>query len=265
MTSGTRRIVPVPDGAGKVERAEVLARVRPELRERADDDELGRVRVVAPDRERGAPVALARQRPVDVVLQPRAVPAVLDVRRVPGGLLVLLEQALADLGGADEPAGQRVVDQRRVAAPAVRIRVLVVLGAEEHPALAQVGDERRVGRLEEQAADQRDVVVEVAVGADRVDHLQALGAGDLVVLRAERGRHVHESGTGVGGDVVPVDDAERVSEALGVQELERPGVVGPDELGAGQPRRDLGALAEDVGDEVLGEDQVRAPPIGVLY
>ena len=50
--------------------------------------------VAAPDRQRRAPVPLARERPVDVVLEPVAVAAVPDVLGVPVDAVVHLEQAV---------------------------------------------------------------------------------------------------------------------------------------------------------------------------
>ena len=265
MTSVTRRIVPLPDGAGNVTSStkgrcgsssvRSVARPGAELGERSDADHLRGVGVVAPDRQRGAPVPVARERPVDVVLEPPAVAAVLDVRRVPVRPLVLLDQAVADLGGADEPRGQRVVDQRRVAAPAVRIRVLVGLGAPQHAARAELVDQRRVRALEEHPADQRDVGVEVPVRADRVDHLEALGLGHEVVLGAERGRHVHQAGAGVGGHVVAVDDAVCVSEALVGDQVERAAVVAAEQVGAREAVGHPGVLAQH-RQQVLGDDEV---------
>ena len=52
-------------------------------------------------------------------------------RRLPVGPLVLGQQLVLDRGGADEPGRQRVVEQRRVAPPAVRVAVLVPLGPEQ--------------------------------------------------------------------------------------------------------------------------------------
>ena len=56
--------------------------------------------VVAPDRQRRAPVALAAQRPVDVVLQPAPEAAGLDVLRVPVDAVVGRQQPVLDLRGA---------------------------------------------------------------------------------------------------------------------------------------------------------------------
>src|SRR3712207_7010696 len=85
------------------------------------------------------------------VAQPVAVAAPLDGRRVPVRLLVLGEQPVLDLARPDVPGRLRVVHQWRVAAPAVRVAVLVALLAEQDAALLQVLDQRRVGDLEEVA------------------------------------------------------------------------------------------------------------------
>src|SRR5438309_9512953 len=76
-----------------------------------------------PDRNRRAPVAAARELPVDVVLEPVTHPAGLDMRGNPVGRVVVGDQLRLALGRADVPRVQRVVDQRRLAAPALRIRV----------------------------------------------------------------------------------------------------------------------------------------------
>src|SRR3712207_9381062 len=52
---------------------------------------------------------------------------ILDGLGVPVGLLVLGEQLVLDGAGADVPGRLRVVHERRVAAPAVRVAVLVAL------------------------------------------------------------------------------------------------------------------------------------------
>ena len=99
-----------------------------ELREGADGPRLpGRV---APHGQRRAPVALARDRPVDVVLQPAAEAPVLDVLRVPVDGLVGGQQAVAQLRGAHEPGRLGVVQERGPAAPAVRVGVQVRLAAQ---------------------------------------------------------------------------------------------------------------------------------------
>ena len=79
----------VDEGPVRIQLGQVAPGQRGQLGQRLDADHPGRVGVVAPDRQRGAPVAAAGQRPVDVVVQPVAVPPVLDRLRVPGRGLVL--------------------------------------------------------------------------------------------------------------------------------------------------------------------------------
>ena len=111
-----------------------------ELVERADRTRLAGL--VAPHRQRRAPVALARDRPVDVVLQPLADAAVLDVLRVPVDRLVGGQQAVAQRRRPDVPRRLGVVEQRRPAAPAVRVGVQVAPSDLQQPAArAQVLDD----------------------------------------------------------------------------------------------------------------------------
>ena len=129
---------------GPVRVLELDARALPQLGERADAVDVLGVRLAAPDRQRRAPVALARQRPVDVVLQPLAEAPVLDVLGMPVDRLVGGEQAVAQPARGDVPRRLGVVEQRRPAAPAVRVGVLVDLLAEE-PARARAGPRSRSG------------------------------------------------------------------------------------------------------------------------
>ncbi len=66
--------------------------------------------------------ALARDRPVHVVLQPVAVAPVLDVVGDPVHGVVHLEQALLHRGRPDVPGGPRVIQERGAASPAERDR-----------------------------------------------------------------------------------------------------------------------------------------------
>ena len=163
--------------------------------------------LAAPDRQRGAPVAAAGQRPVDVVVQPVAVAAALDRLRVPVGLLVLPQQRVLDRGGADVPGRLRVVDQRRVAAPAVRVAVLVRHVPEQQAArLAGRATRSSSAFLKNWPPTSGTSASKRAVAADRVDHRQAVRAADREVVRAERGGLVDQTGAVLGRDVVGEHD-----------------------------------------------------------
>ena len=108
--------------------------------------------------------ARARAPSPDVSLQPLAEAAVLDVLRCQP-----IRSFSASIRSRTSvvrhvPARLRVVEQRRVAAPAVRIGVLVALGAEQPPALSQRLDDVGVGLLDGAPGEVGDALVEGAVG-----------------------------------------------------------------------------------------------------
>ena len=211
----------------------------------------------APDREPGAPVALARERPVHVVLEPVAEAPVLDVLRVPGDGVVRRQELVLDLGGAHVPGGLGVVDERRAAAPAVRIGVLVLAGAEEPPRLAQRLDDLGIRGAHVHAGEGAGAVVEGAVGANRVLDRQPVVLGEPEVVLAEGRAGVHHAGA--------VLDRYEVSCQHRVAALAVAGDVGERRLVAQPEQRrprhaflDLGLRAEHALDERLGEDQALA-------
>ncbi len=164
-----------------------------QLGERADE---GVVVIGAPpDRQRRSPVAFARKGPVDVVLEPVAVPAVADVLGVPVHLLVDLQEPLLHRGGSDVPGRPSDVHQRRVTPPAQRIGVGDRLCADQQAAGAQVLDDRGIRVLEEAATNELGSLVgEPSLPVDRLERRPALLAADLEVLGAERRRHVDDPG-----------------------------------------------------------------------
>ena len=132
--------------AGRCRSVDAYAEVALQLGQRAVDVDPRVVRVVGlPHRDRRAPEPVAADRPVAGVGQPLAERAVLDVRRRPVDLLVQLDHPVPELRHRDEPGRHRLVDQRGVAAPAVRVRVGVGVVPQHHPALLELADHRLVG------------------------------------------------------------------------------------------------------------------------
>src|SRR5205807_7482831 len=109
-TLGGRQCYLIDEGGVQVE---VLSQA--ELFGRADTP-LFATFLADPERKRGAPVARARDGPVDIVLEPVAHAPGLDVCRHPVGGPVVVEQLLLALGRSDVPAVEGVVDQRGAAA-----------------------------------------------------------------------------------------------------------------------------------------------------
>ena len=215
-----------------------------ELGERSDRHRLAGL--VAPHRQRRAPVALARDRPVDVVLQPLAHAAVLDVLRVPVDRVVGGQQAVAQRRGGDVPRRLGVVEQRRAAAPAVRVRVQVGLRLEQPAALAQVLDDASgSASLTHRPANWPIRSSKVPFELHRVDDGDALLLADPEVVLAERDRRVHDAGAVLGADEVGRHDGvAALAELLGGDERERRLVAGAEHVAAVEAVGDLGALAE---------------------
>ena len=142
-----RRVVGVGSGQLVDERPVQVGHLDPEvgleLRDRAVhvDPRVGGV-VGLPDRDRAAEVAVPADRPVPRVGEPLAELPVLDVLGHPGDRLVELDHPVAEARHRHEPARDGLVDQGVLAAPAVRVRVVVRLLAEQHRARHD-----RAGRL----------------------------------------------------------------------------------------------------------------------
>ena len=212
--------------------------------------------LAAPDGQRRAPVAVAAERPVDVAGQPLAEAPVLDVLRVPDHVVVGLEELVLDSRGADVPGRLGVVEERRVAAPAERIAVLVGLDAEQQAALLEVGDDGRVGVLDVNAGPRRDLGDELALEVDGVDDRQVVLHPDAHVLLAEGGGDMDDAGAVGGSHVVAADD--EVRPFVRGHEAEGRLVAQAEQLRAGELAQDLGLLAQDLLHEVAGEDEALA-------
>ena len=265
MTSGTRRISPPHSRTGEHDVVDVgpvefqlrrngTGRQLPELLDRTDA-----VRVpllAAPDGQGRAPVAVAAERPVDVAGEPLAEAPVLDVLRVPGDVVVGGDELVLDRRGADVPGGLAVVEQRRVAAPAERIAVLVGLDAQQQAAVLELVRDGRVRVLDPDAGPRRDLGDELALEVDGVHHRQVVVHAHAHVGLAERGRDVHDAGAVRGRDVVVADD--EVCALVGLHVVEQRLVVQAAEVGPGELAQDLGLLAEHGLDQVAREHEALA-------
>ena len=196
----------VDERAVGVRRRRVEARALGELLVGADAVRAAALRA-DPERQRRAPVALARERPVDVAVEPLAEAAVADVAGDPVDVLVVRHQRVADGGGADVPRGLGVVEHRRVAAPAERVGVVDRRARQQQPSCVEIRRDVGVGLLHEPPAERP--AGERAVERDGLEEHQPLGAPERVVVLAERGGDVHHARAVVGGDELRADDAAR--------------------------------------------------------
>ena len=188
--------------------------------------------LVAPDRQRAAPVTVPADGPVAGVLQPLAEAPLLDVGGHPGHLGIGAEHLLLDRVDLHEPRGDRTIDERGIVAPAVRIIVLDGAAMDELALGFQAGHDVRVGVLHITPRVVRDVLREPALGVDGADPGHAVGrAGDGVVF-AETRRDMHDAGAVLGAHVVGADHAERAFGRLVLEIREERGVTQSGEVGA---------------------------------
>ena len=145
-----------------------------------------------PDGQRRAPIALAGEAPVDHVLQEIAHAAVLDVVGHPVDGLVVGQQLIAQRGHADEPGGARVIDQRRVAAPAEGVIVRVGLLFHQKAAAFQIGDDHGIGLFHEHARP-GGFLGHAALGVHQLHEGQVVFAAHARVVLAKGGRDVHDA------------------------------------------------------------------------
>ena len=217
------------------------------------------VAVADPDRERGAPVAVARQRPVDVAGQPFSHAPVADLRRVPGRVPVDGEHLVLERRGGGEPGFARDVEQRGLTAPAVRVRVRHPAGPEEVAPAVELLQKQGIGVLDEHPPHQREPLVEAPRVVDGAHEREAVAPAGGVVVRAEGGRDVHDAGAVLRRDEVLEDDAPRGIGAVGDRHhLQRPRVTDPLERTGVVLAHDAGALAEHALDQVLRHDHAPA-------
>ncbi len=169
---------------------------------------------------------------------------VLDVRRDPVDLLVELDHAVLDGGDLHEPRAHRLVDERRVGAPAVRVAVGVGLGLDQRTGRLQIGGDGAVGVEHLLTRVGRDLAREPGPVVDRAHHGDARRLADVEVLLAEPRSQMHDAGALVGGDEVGPEHPERAG--LVGEEREEGAVGATDQCRAGELRQRLG-VAEELG------------------
>ena len=157
--------------------------------------------------ERRPPVAVAADAPILHVLDPVAETPLADGRRDPVDCLVVRNELIAHGRHTDEPRGARVVDERRVAAPAVWIAVRELRCLEELAALFEIVKNQRIRILHEDARPIR-LLGHLALFVDELDERHIILAADAVIVLAECRRRVDDARAVLRGDVVVADHEE---------------------------------------------------------
>ena len=120
-------------------------------------------------------------------------------------LPVVCDHVACVLGRADVPGFARVIQQRRVAPPAMRVAVRGRFFFEEQSAGFQIRHDGRVGGLEELAGVWSGRIQELAPRIERLDHGKVMLLGCLVVVFTVSRRHVYDAGAVGHRDKVAAD------------------------------------------------------------
>ncbi len=105
----------------------------------------------------------------------------------------------------------------------MRVAVIQTCRSHQHAVGRQGFNHRLVGIPDTHAGEQLDPAVELAVVTDRIIDRQVVAHADRIILQTMRGRRMHETGTGVRGDMVAANDRHltRIERMLQCQMLER--------------------------------------------
>ena len=192
---------------------EALAASLLDLIEGAENNALAALRTL-PDRDRGRPVAVSGDVPVTGIFEPLAEAGILDGIRDPVDLLIVqLDEARLQLLDIEIPCVHCLIDERLAAAPAVRIVMLDRAVRDSLAVVVEETDDRRVhlndGLCVGIGVEVGDLLREVTLLIDRVDHRDLVVAAGPVVVLTECRCGMDDADALLGADIVSSHDAER--------------------------------------------------------
>ena len=212
-----------------------------------------------PNGQRRTPVAVAREPPVDDVFEEVAHAPRFDGFGHPVDGIVGFDEFVLDSRDLDEPALAGVVQERRVAPPAVRIAVFVHEFLEQQPLLFEHGDDALVRFFDERTREIGDGRLEAAALVHHVDDGQTVLLSDAVVVLAEGGRDVYDARAVRQRDVPVAHDVVRLFAVAALRIREERLVFGVFVvLALFDGQRFIRPLFKQRGNERLRQNVVRA-------
>ena len=193
------------------------------------------------DGDRHPPGPLARDAPVGAVgdhaVDPLLPPGRDPLHLLPDGRQRPLAQAVLVHG--DEPLVGGAEQDRLLAAPAVRVGVLKLLGVEQRPVRPQLGDDHRVRLPDRHPGEVLHLGDEPAVVVHRVVDRQVVLHPRLVVVGPVARRRVDAAGPLIHGDVGGGEDRRRPVDpgVLGLEPVQARARHPADDLRRDQPTR----------------------------
>src|SRR5660397_193316 len=159
--------------------------------------------VALPDGKRCAPVALAGEGPIYVVLQPIAKTTVFDVVRIPVHLLVGGDEIIFPGRGDYVPGCFGVVDQCRIARPAMRVAVCKFLLRQQQPSRLKISGDGTVRILDEKTLERGYGFCETHIFVHGHDERKPVRLAYSHVVRTEGGSDMDDTRALVRADEIP--------------------------------------------------------------
>ncbi len=163
--------------------------------------------IANPNRQRRSPIAVAAQRPVDIVFEPITKAAVFNMAGIPVDALIQLHQPVLKLTGTDIPGGTRHIQQWCTAAPAERIGVFDLAMLQHAATRNQFFDDQWIRILDKKASPWCDFRNKFACAVHCHQQREIFPFSDFVVFCAERWSNMNQTGTVFSRHIIRQDNA----------------------------------------------------------
>ena len=203
-----------------------------------------------PDVERSSPVAVTADAPILDVLYPVAEASLADALGDPVDGVVVADEVVPDCGHFYEPRIPCIVDEGRVAAPAVGVAVFKHGSGEEKSALVEVNEHILV-RILAELARPRGALVHAAGGVDELNERKIVVLADVCVVLTECRCDMDYTGAVRQSDITVAGDVPALFAILRLCAFEQRLILSVFKLLALKGSESLDSLGEELLNEGL--------------
>ena len=147
-----------------------------------------------PYRKRSPPVTIAGNSPILDIFQPVPETSLSDRLRNPVNGIVVADQILLDRRHLDKPGLSRIVNERRIAAPAMRIVMLKFRRVKQLSLRIEIPDDLRVCLLYKQSGV-GSLLRHFALSVHKLDKRKIVVSSDPCIVLTKGRRDMHDTGT----------------------------------------------------------------------
>ena len=162
-----------------------------------------------PDVKRCAPITVAADAPILDMLNPVAKAPLADRLWNPVDRIIVGDEFILDCRHADKPRFARIVEQRRIASPAMRITMCELGRLKELSLFLKILQNHRVGFFDKDAREIR-IFRHLAAAVDKAGESNVVLLADAVIVFAKGRRHMDDARTIFRRDIVVIRDEKRL-------------------------------------------------------